>query len=60
MAVNSEKCSQCMECISKMACPAIYQNEDGENSSIEIDASACKGCTVCVQICPDKAIRVRK
>ncbi len=60
MTVNSEKCTQCMECISKMACPAIYQNENGETSSIEIDASACKGCTVCVQICPDKAIRVRK
>jgi indolepyruvate ferredoxin oxidoreductase alpha subunit len=59
MAVDSEKCSYCMECISNMACPAIYQNEN-DDKSLEIDASACKGCTVCVQICPDKAIRVRK
>ncbi len=60
MAVDSEKCSQCMECISKMACPAIYETEASGEQSIEIDAMACKGCTVCVQMCPEKAIRVRK
>jgi indolepyruvate ferredoxin oxidoreductase alpha subunit len=59
MVVDLEKCSQCMECISNMACPAIYKNENN-NGSLEIDASACKGCTVCVQVCTDKAIRVRK
>ncbi|MDO8870089.1 MAG: indolepyruvate ferredoxin oxidoreductase subunit alpha [Methanobacteriaceae archaeon] len=60
MAVDSEKCSQCMGCISKMACPAIYETEASGEQSIEIDAMACKGCTVCVQMCPEKAIRVRK
>ncbi|MDP3484774.1 MAG: 4Fe-4S dicluster domain-containing protein, partial [Methanobacteriaceae archaeon] len=60
MAVDSEKCSQCMECISKMACPAIYETQASGEQSIEIDVMACKGCTVCVQMCPEKAIRVRK
>jgi indolepyruvate ferredoxin oxidoreductase alpha subunit len=60
MAVDSEKCIQCMECISKMACPAIYETDDSGEQSIEIDPQACKGCTVCVQMCPEKAIRVRK
>lgn len=60
MMVDSEKCSHCMECISKMACPAIYETDDSADQSIEIDPQSCRGCTVCVQMCPEKAIRVRK
>jgi indolepyruvate ferredoxin oxidoreductase alpha subunit len=60
MSVDSEKCSQCMDCISKMACPAIYETGASGEQSIEIDPQACRGCTVCVQMCPEKAIRVRK
>ncbi|MDP1552709.1 MAG: indolepyruvate ferredoxin oxidoreductase subunit alpha [Methanobacteriaceae archaeon] len=60
MVVDSNKCSQCMECISKVACPAIYKIENKEGVYIEIDSSRCIGCTVCVQACQDKAIRLRK
>jgi len=60
MVVDSNKCDQCMECISKVACPAIYKIENKEGVSIEIDPSRCIGCTVCVQACQDKAIRLRK
>jgi indolepyruvate ferredoxin oxidoreductase alpha subunit len=57
MHVNGEKCDQCMECVSQLACPAISLNEEG---NVEIDQLACKGCTVCVQMCDEKAIKARK
>ncbi|MCK9151240.1 indolepyruvate ferredoxin oxidoreductase subunit alpha [Methanobacterium alcaliphilum] len=57
MDVKDEKCEGCMECASELACPAISLNNEGK---IEIDPLACKGCTICVQMCSKKAIRARK
>jgi len=46
-------CKNCRACIEILGCPAIVL-EDGKAKVI---ASLCNGCGVCVQICPNGAIR---
>ncbi|HML05098.1 MAG TPA: indolepyruvate ferredoxin oxidoreductase subunit alpha [Methanobacterium sp.] len=56
MDVDPEKCDKCLDCLKNLTCPAIgMSNEDYVN----IDSSMCKGCTVCIQMCPEKAIKVK-
>ena len=56
-AVNREACDKCMVCVTKFACPAMFVDEDG---TVAIDEALCSGCAVCVQVCPQKAISVRR
>jgi indolepyruvate ferredoxin oxidoreductase alpha subunit len=51
--VDTEKCNQCNTCL-KLGCPAI-QSVDGQ---IFIESALCAGdiCTICEQLCPQKAI----
>lgn len=51
-AVDSNKCIGCLICAKNLACPAIVV----ENSKPYILESLCRGCGVCVQICPVKAV----
>ncbi len=53
--VDTEKCTQCDTCL-KIGCPAI-QSVDGK---IFIEPTLCAGdiCTICEQLCPQKAIGV--
>ncbi|HEY0196312.1 MAG TPA: thiamine pyrophosphate-dependent enzyme, partial [Methanobacterium sp.] len=53
----SEECDKCMVCLEDLSCPAIYMAEDG---SISIDAQLCHNCSMCIQACPEKAIKVEK
>lgn len=53
MAVDGEKCDLCLECIRDLACPAMVTRE-GE---VFIDPLKCRGCSVCLQICPAGAIK---
>jgi len=55
--VNPDKCTRCMVCVKEFACPAICVAQDG---SVHIDPLLCDGCGVCRQVCPEKAIEVRK
>ena len=55
--VDESKCDKCMDCLKELTCPAIYLSEDG---SVNVDSAACKGCTVCIQMCSEKAIGVKK
>jgi indolepyruvate ferredoxin oxidoreductase alpha subunit len=48
----SDKCKNHRLCIQDFACPAFYLDE----SRVRIDPDVCVGCTVCAQICPEKAI----
>lgn len=49
--VNQEKCRKCKTCL-KIGCPAISFRDN----IVNIDKSQCNGCTVCLQVCPFKAI----
>ncbi len=55
--IDQDKCDKCLDCLRELTCPAIYMADD---DSVNIDSAACKGCTVCIQMCPEKAIRVKK
>lgn len=54
--VDQEKCVRCRTCVRTFGCPAFQPVGD----SITIDASACTGCAVCVQVCPHHAIHLLK
>jgi indolepyruvate ferredoxin oxidoreductase alpha subunit len=53
--VDTEKCNQCGTCL-RLGCPAI-QSVDGQ---VFIEPSLCAGdiCTICEQLCPQKAISI--
>jgi indolepyruvate ferredoxin oxidoreductase alpha subunit len=51
-----DDCINCATCIKDLSCPAIY----AENDTIRIDPKLCRGCSVCIQLCPEKAIKVKK
>jgi len=55
--INQEKCTCCQVCLKQFNCPAIFKKEDG---SIYINQLLCTGCGICVQVCPQKAIEVKR
>ncbi len=55
--VDPQKCTGCKICINEIACPAMFVREDGK---VVVDEMLCNGCGVCVQLCPEKAIIVRR
>jgi indolepyruvate ferredoxin oxidoreductase alpha subunit len=48
----SDKCKNHRNCVNELACPAFYT----EGEKVYINADLCTGCSVCAQICPEKAI----
>ncbi len=54
--VDQDRCKNHRVCINKLACPAMYL----EDNRVEINRDLCIGCTVCAQICPENAILPRK
>jgi indolepyruvate ferredoxin oxidoreductase, alpha subunit len=50
--VNQDKCKNHRDCITKLACPAMYL----EGDQVEINKYLCIGCSVCAQVCPENAI----
>lgn len=55
--VDSDKCTGCKICINEIACPAMSVGDFGK---VVINEGLCTGCGVCVQVCPEKAIVVRR
>ncbi len=59
MTVDSAKCVACGACF-RVGCPAILKSseiyERTGKAKAEIDPLLCTGCTVCSQVCPQKAI----
>jgi indolepyruvate ferredoxin oxidoreductase alpha subunit len=53
--IDQKICNKCGKCLKDLGCPAI--NED---KNFNIDQELCSGCAVCVQVCPVKAIKVKK
>ena len=55
-AIDESKCVRCKTCFTKFTCPALAF--DGE--TVSIVPEMCIGCGCCAQVCPKKAIEVRK
>ncbi len=59
MVVDPDKCVACGACF-RVGCPAILKSsalyEKTGQPKAEIDRLLCTGCTVCMQVCPQKAI----
>jgi pyruvate ferredoxin oxidoreductase delta subunit len=53
--INREKCTKCLLCW--IFCPdnSIVRRED---DSVEVDYDYCKGCGICANECPVKAIEM--
>ncbi len=51
-AVNEAKCKGHLDCIKKVACPAMFL----DNGKAKINSLQCIGCALCAQICPENAI----
>ena len=54
--IDQSVCNKCGECLNDFGCPAIMK----EGDTYKIDEQLCIGCTICSQICPTKAIKVKK
>lgn len=55
--IDQEKCIKCGICTDKFACAAIKKTKQGKDELYEIESDLCWGCSVCMQVCPHKAIR---
>lgn len=53
--LDKNKCVKCLRCW--IFCPeaVIWRNKDG---SVDIDYDYCKGCGICANVCPVKAIKM--
>ncbi len=50
--VNQDKCRNHRDCLNLLACPAMSI----EGEQVAINKNLCNGCTLCAQVCPEKAI----
>ena len=55
VAVDREKCTKCRACMG-IGCPAI----SFKDNQIEIDASLCNGCGLCVNVCRFGALKKKE
>jgi indolepyruvate ferredoxin oxidoreductase alpha subunit len=53
----TEDCMACGICFEDFECPAISSEE--ESGMARIDQNICSGCEVCIQVCPQGAIKKR-
>ncbi len=62
-SIDSSKCIKCFKCVNFCPENSIKYNpsaSEGGNGRMEIDFEYCKGCGVCAQECPVKAITMNK
>jgi indolepyruvate ferredoxin oxidoreductase alpha subunit len=50
----SEECTNCGVCLKTFECPAFVQADD----KVDINATLCSGCGVCMHVCPMEAITI--
>jgi dihydropyrimidine dehydrogenase (NAD+) subunit PreA len=53
---DMDKCTNCARCLKICFFGAISQH----NKDIRIDSRACDGCGLCVQVCPDEAVIMKR
>lgn len=57
--VDASSCDLCKRCLEGLGCPAFkWEQSQGTEPCIRIDAALCSGCSVCAQIC--KSIKPKR
>jgi pyruvate ferredoxin oxidoreductase delta subunit len=51
--VDANKCTRCYQC--EIFCPGICIRVEAESGAV-IDYDYCKGCGICADVCPARAI----
>ncbi|MHA1734063.1 MAG: thiamine pyrophosphate-dependent enzyme [Promethearchaeota archaeon] len=51
-------CQMCYHCARELSCPAIVKTTEHGIPVMDIDQTRCNKCGVCVQICPNGAIKL--
>jgi 2-oxoacid:acceptor oxidoreductase delta subunit (pyruvate/2-ketoisovalerate family) len=54
---DPEKCTRCLLCV--LFCPDGAIRWKPENNDIEFNLNFCKGCGICANECPTKAIEMK-
>jgi MinD superfamily P-loop ATPase len=57
--IRTERCTSCGQCLAACRFDAVQRNGSGIGSAdgrYRIDPTACEGCGVCAQVCPEGAI----
>ena len=54
--VDQEECVQCFTCLRMVACPALIKKDE----RVWTDPTQCIGCGMCANVCPKKAIGVKR
>lgn len=64
VSVNVDTCTGCKKCITEIGCPGLGFDQTCKGAKSKdrgqafVDASLCNGCSLCVQVCPFKAIEL--
>ncbi|MEN9844590.1 MAG: hypothetical protein RLZZ612_2419 [Pseudomonadota bacterium] len=56
VAVNADRCTLCMSCVS--ACPAKALQDNPEAPELRLIEKNCVQCGLCVQTCPEQALQL--
>jgi indolepyruvate ferredoxin oxidoreductase alpha subunit len=51
--IDRDSCTGCKTCIQELGCPAISIDDN----KAHIDPALCYGCSICAQVCPNRAIK---
>jgi len=52
--IDHEKCTRCLNC--DIYCPDACWEYNEEKDEMELNLEFCKGCLICIEVCPAKAL----
>ncbi len=58
--VISDKCIACQKCVRHCPEATMFMKEENGRRKAAVDYDFCKGCGICAEVCPVKAISMVK
>lgn len=59
-AIDQQSCTQCRTCLDSCPQQVIIEQQDRNNTYLEIDESECSKCLCCQEVCPFDAIELKE